>query len=84
MAAIYRIYGPRLLRRCQATLRDRALADDAVQEVFVKLLRHGAGFRTADAPLGWLYRVADRCCFDVRARKLRERGAGEEIPSASA
>ncbi len=69
VAEIYRRHGPKLLRRCRAVLRDPALADDALQEVFVRLLRHGAGYREAEAKLSWLCRVADRCCFDLAARR---------------
>jgi len=69
---IYRRYGPRLLRRCRRVLRDDALAEDALQDAFVKILRHGAGLRAAESKLGWLLRVVDHCCFDVLDRRRRE------------
>jgi RNA polymerase sigma factor (sigma-70 family) len=69
---IYRQYGPRLLRRCQRVLRDDALAEDALQDAFVKILRHGGALRVAESKLGWLLRVVDHCCFDVRERRRRE------------
>jgi RNA polymerase sigma-70 factor (ECF subfamily) len=77
---IYRQYGPRLLRRCRRVLRDDALAEDALQDVFVKLLRHGAGLRAAESKLGWLLRVVDHCCFDVRDRRRREPVTSVEPP----
>jgi RNA polymerase sigma-70 factor (ECF subfamily) len=77
VAALYAKYGFFLLRRCRTILRDRALADDALQEAFVKVMRGGGAIREASEPLRWLYRVADRCCFDV----LRKRRRSMETPS---
>jgi len=65
----YRRYGGLVLRRCQRILRDRAAAEDALQDVFVRLWRYGDAFREAESKVLWLYRVADRCCFDRLARR---------------
>ncbi|HVH41384.1 MAG TPA: sigma-70 family RNA polymerase sigma factor [Labilithrix sp.] len=73
---LYRRYGAFLRRRCLLLLRHSSLADDAFQEVFVKLMRAGSGVRAADEPLRWLYRVADRTCFDqLRKTKLARRAS---------
>jgi RNA polymerase sigma-70 factor (ECF subfamily) len=71
---IHRRYGFYLRRRCVQILRDPALADDALQEAFVKIMRHGAPTRDMPLPLRWLYRVVDRCCLDHlrRGRRTRE------------
>ena len=76
----YRRYGALVLRRCQRILRDRAAAEDALQDVFVRLWRYGNAFRVAESKVLWLYRVADRCCFD----RLTRRGARVEINLANA
>ena len=69
-ARLYEKYGFFLLRRCRMILRDPAAADDALQQAFERILRSGGAVTTADEPLRWLYRVVDRCCFDVlRGRK---------------
>lgn len=65
VTSIYRKYGALMLRRCRLVLRNDALADDALQNAFIKLIRHGASFREADAKVRWLYRLCDRVCFDV-------------------
>lgn len=65
----YRRYGHLVLRRCQRILRDDAAADDALQEVFLRLWRWGDAFRQAESKVSWLYRVADRCCFDHMHRR---------------
>jgi RNA polymerase sigma-70 factor (ECF subfamily) len=72
VADIFRRYGHLLLRRCRFVMRDPAAAEDVLQETFVKIMRHGAAYRAADAKLRWLYRVADNCCFDA-LKKRRDR-----------
>ncbi len=72
---LYRRYGMFLRRRCSLLLRDATLADDATQETFIKVLRAGAALRTASEPLRYLYRVADRACFDQLRRGKRMRQA---------
>jgi RNA polymerase sigma factor (sigma-70 family) len=76
VADAYRRYGHLVLRRCQRILRNDATAEDALQEVFVRLWRFGDGLRQAESKVSWLYRVADRCCFDL----LERRGARAEAP----
>lgn len=78
VAEIYRRHGPRLLRRCRRILRDQALAEDAFQDAFVKIIRHGGALREAGSKLGWLCKVVDNCCFDVHEQRRRRAGAGEE------
>ncbi|MBB1075505.1 sigma-70 family RNA polymerase sigma factor [Rhodoferax sp. 4810] len=45
-------------------LHDRALAEDLLQEVFLKSMRAGQGFCTLDNPRAWLYRVAKTTLVD--------------------
>jgi RNA polymerase sigma-70 factor (ECF subfamily) len=77
VSALYAKYGFFLRRRCRTILRDDALADDALQEAFVKVLRNEGALREVEEPLRWLYRVVDRCCFDA----LRKRRRSVESPS---
>ena len=69
VADAYRRYGSLVLRRCRRILRDDAAGEDALQEVFVRLMRYGHAFHQAESKVLWLYRVADRCCFDLLARR---------------
>ena len=71
VAEVYRRYGHLMLRRCRVVLRDDSLADDALQEAFIKLMRYGVQLQKVDARLRWLYRVTDRCCFDVLSQRVR-------------
>jgi RNA polymerase sigma-70 factor (ECF subfamily) len=59
----YLRYGPLVLRRCRKLLRQDAKAQDAMQDVFVSLLRHEA--RLDDAALSaLLLRMATNVCLN--------------------
>ena len=77
--ALYVRYGYFLRRRCRVLLRDEALADDALQNTCMNLLRGGAELRTADEPLAYLYRAADRACFDLLRTRKRKPLHGAEL-----
>ncbi len=68
--AWYRAHGPMVLRRCRQLLKDEQLAQDAMHEVFVRLVR--VGDRLDDrAPTGLLYRMATQQCLNVLRTKRR-------------
>lgn len=69
---VYEQKGIAVLRRCQLILRDDALAEDALQDVFESLARYGAEFEDREVPLAWLYRTAERCCFAKFNKKKKE------------
>lgn len=71
---IYRHFAGSLYRRCRRILRNDAAADDAVQQVFIRLMRYGADTSDAIALHAWLNRVADRCCYDLMKRDKRYAG----------
>lgn len=75
LAALYRKYGFLLQRRCRTLLGDEAAAEDALQDAFVKFMRHGSELRAAENRLAWMYRVVDRCCFDQLRRRKHRRAA---------
>ena len=77
--ALYVRYGYFLRRRCRVLLRDEALADDALQNTCMNLLRGGAELRAADEPLAYLYRAADRACFDLLRTRKRKPLHGAEL-----
>ncbi|NLB39435.1 MAG: sigma-70 family RNA polymerase sigma factor, partial [Clostridiales bacterium] len=55
-----------LKRMCCAYLRDRALAEDAVQETFLKAYSGMADFRGESSERTWLTRIAINTCRDLR------------------
>ncbi|MBQ2700792.1 MAG: sigma-70 family RNA polymerase sigma factor [Clostridia bacterium] len=61
-----RDYEKDLLRLCCMYLKDVSLAEDAVQETFLKAYRHLAEFRGDASPKTWLVRIAVNVCKDMR------------------
>ena len=59
----YRDYGPMVLRRCRQMLRDEEKAVDAMQDVFVQLLRNQDRLNH-QAPSSLLYRIATNTCLN--------------------
>ena len=55
-----------LLRLCYMQLQDQALAEDAVQETFLKAYRSLDTFRGACSEKTWLTRIAINTCRDMR------------------
>ena len=59
-------YEESLLRMCFACLNDAALAEDAVQETFLKAYRALNRFRGDAEEKTWLLRIAINTCRDLR------------------
>ncbi len=59
-------YGERLLRMCYSYLGDRSLAEDAVQETFLKAWKGFVRFRGECNEKTWLMRIAINTCRDIR------------------
>jgi len=78
-AELYRQYGPVVYRRCLRILKDPEAARDAVQEVFVKLVRDMSRLEDRATVLPWIYRVATNYCFNVR-RNASKRGEDAATP----
>lgn len=75
----YRRYGPMVLRRCRRLLKDEELAVDAMQDVFVKLVRY-EGRLDATAPVSLLYRMATNVCLNrIRTSRRRPETRDDEL-----
>jgi RNA polymerase sigma-70 factor, ECF subfamily len=72
LTTLYRMYGPVIYARCARLLGDRAAAEDATQETFVRIHRHLAKAPDPSEALAWVYRIATNYCLnEIRDRKLR-------------
>lgn len=88
--SLYVSYGFAIHRRCLRILGSKTDADDVLQEVFMRAMKYSDSFDGRN-PLGWLYRISDRQCFDMlrknknvcrlEDRLTREQTAG--VPSVS-
>jgi RNA polymerase sigma-70 factor (ECF subfamily) len=84
---LYALVAPRLLGYLLKMARERALAEDLLQQTFLKVHRaRGAYVRGAD-PLPWIYSIAHRTFID-EARKHKRAvvrvGEVEELPEVPA
>jgi RNA polymerase sigma-70 factor (ECF subfamily) len=77
--ACYLRYGPMVLRRCRSLLRHPAKAEDAMQDVFVALLR--AEERLHDEAMGaLLLRIATNLCLNrLRSERRRPEDATDAL-----
>ena len=83
VTALYRDFGPVVYRRCLRLLGDRAAAQDATQEVFVKLLGNMERLQERETVLPWIYRVATNHCLNL-LRDARRRGEEAETENPQA
>lgn len=75
-----------LLRICTVILKDYALAEDAVQETFLKAYQAADGYRGDCGEKTWLMRIAMNTCRDMRRRAwfrhVDRRVTPEQLPEA--
>ncbi len=83
LSELYRKKGALVHRRCHMLLRDPAEAEDALHEVFARAWKYRNSIH-APIPLAWLYRTAERVCFDKLRKTRRESPALAEDASLAA
>lgn len=77
--ALFRTYGPLVRRRARSILGNEAEADDATQEVFLKVLASLDAFRGESQPSTWLYRITTNLCLNRIRDNKRHKGRLEEL-----
>jgi RNA polymerase sigma-70 factor (ECF subfamily) len=84
---LYALVAPRLLGYLLKMARERALADDLLQQTFMKVHRARAAYVRGADPLPWIYSIAHRTFID-EARKTKRAvvrvGDAEELPEVPA
>ena len=70
-AALYARQVDLVYRLCFTFLKNKADAEDAVQNTFIKLLRSGKTFESADHERAWLIVTASNTCRDALRRASR-------------
>lgn len=81
-------YGDSLLRMCFLYLRDMRLAEDAVQDTFIKVYQHYVTFRGNSSEKTWIMRIAINVCKNyLRSswwKRIDYTAALDQIPAAEA
>ena len=84
VAAAWQAHEAELRGYLRHRVGDDAAADDLLQDVFVKAMRHGRGFCTLDNPRAWLFQVARNALVDqLRTRHAHEPLTEELVESAA-
>jgi RNA polymerase sigma-70 factor, ECF subfamily len=78
--SLYRRYGDLVLGRCRTLLGSDVDAQEACQEIFLRVHRYSATFRGDASPSTFLFRVTTNHCLNVlRTRRRRPEDAEEDL-----
>ncbi len=75
---LYADYGPAIFSRCKRLLKSTSAAEDATQDVFLKVINH-LDSAPADA-LPWIYRITTNHCLNVLRDARRHAAPVEQVP----
>jgi RNA polymerase sigma-70 factor (ECF subfamily) len=75
VAVLFRQHGPMVYRRAFRLLGRREDAEEAVQEVFIRVMRHVSDFEGRSSMTTWLYQVTTNYCLNL----LRDRGRRQQL-----
>jgi RNA polymerase sigma-70 factor, ECF subfamily len=77
LAAVYREFSPGIFAYCLKILADRQLAEDVVQETFLKVRQHAQSILQNDSFRSWIFRIARNEAL-MQLRKRRTNGQMED------
>lgn len=77
---MYAKYGPTIYARCRRLLKNQVIAEDATQDVFMKVLKHIASAPSEDAVLPWIHRITTNHCLNVLRDSKRHAEPVEHLP----
>jgi len=75
-AAFHRLYAllaPRILAYLWGLIREKATADDLLQQTFLKVHEARSAYVRGANPIPWIYTIAHRTCLDEIRRRKRSR-----------
>ena len=75
---LYGRYKGRIISFTRRLLQNQQKAEDATQEIFLRILKKKKTYNTAKKFSGWLYSIAANICID-ELRRLKFSGSNEEI-----
>lgn len=77
---LYQRYGPVIYSRCRRMLKDPVAAEDATQEVFLRVVRQTALPPGEKAALAWICRISTNYCLNYLRDEQRHAEAVETVP----
>ncbi|MFZ5446098.1 MAG: RNA polymerase sigma factor [Myxococcota bacterium] len=77
---LYAKYGPTIYARSKRLLKDATAAEDATQEIFIKILRHIDSAPSEEAVLPWIHRITTNHCLNVIRDAKRHAEPVEHVP----
>jgi RNA polymerase sigma-70 factor (ECF subfamily) len=80
LAELYRKFGPAIYSRCRRLLKDDVAAEDATQEVFLRVLKHLENAPSDQTALAWIYRISTNYCLNMLRDKSRHAEPVENVP----
>ncbi len=84
MGQLFLTQGPAVYRRALRLLGNHADAEEATQEVFIRVLRGAAEFSGQSQLSTWLYRITTNYCLNhIRDQRRRRELFKEHVASAS-
>jgi RNA polymerase sigma-70 factor (ECF subfamily) len=85
--SLYALLAPKLLGYLAKMTRDRAVADDLLQQTFLKVHRARTAWVAGADPTPWIYAIAHRTFLDEARKKQRavvSVAKGEDLPEVKA
>jgi RNA polymerase sigma factor (sigma-70 family) len=80
---LYRKHGPAIYSRCRTLLRDKAAAEDATQETFLRVYKNLKSAPDDDQARLWIFRIATNVCIDQLRTRGRNLPGPETFPAAA-
>lgn len=77
---MYSKFGPAIFSRCKRLLKDVTQAEDATQDVFMKILKHIDSAPADEAVLPWIHRITTNHCLNVIRDAKRHAEPVEHVP----
>jgi RNA polymerase sigma-70 factor (ECF subfamily) len=75
---LYNRYGKKVFAKSISLLQDRALAEDATQEIFVKILLNLSKFKGSSKFSTWVYSITYNYCIDYIRKQKKHRVVADE------
>lgn len=73
VGALFRQHGPMVYRRALRLLGRREDAEEATQEVFIRVMRSGDSFEGRSGITTWLYQITTHYCLNLLRDRSRRR-----------